>query len=280
VAWFGAVLAWFVGRVLAVRRRHVLASMRRAGLTDVEQTADAMYRSLGRGVFELLWMALNPRRSLDAWAPIDAEAAKRVDLLAVEGAVIATAHTGNWDLLACAAAARWPLTVVTKRLSVRLLNRLWQGMGSQRGIRLVEAGAAARAGARALARGELLAMLIDQAPERTRGTVVADFLGQRARVDLAPALLALRARVPLVAVFSRRSADGRLVVEVGPVFVPPPRPSRRWAERSMIELTRALDDFVRRHPEQWLWMHRRWKDAPAEPVLRSFADERSRPRAA
>jgi KDO2-lipid IV(A) lauroyltransferase len=143
-------------------------------------------------------------------------------------------------------------------------------------------GEAARAGGRALARGELVAMLIDQAPERRRGTVVTDFLGQPARVDLAPALLALRARVPLVALFPRRLPDGTLTLELGPVHVPPRRAGRRWAELTMIDVTRALDAFVREFPEQWLWMHRRWKDAAsgdAGVVLRSRVDE-PRPRAA
>src|SRR5688500_438162 len=125
-----------------------------------------MYRSLGRSLFEFLWMALNPRRRLDGWVPIDDETAERVDRAAASGAVIASAHTGNWDLLACAAAARWPLTVVTKQLSIQSLNRVWQRARSRRGIRLVGVGDAARAGARALARRELVVMLIDQAPER------------------------------------------------------------------------------------------------------------------
>jgi KDO2-lipid IV(A) lauroyltransferase len=239
-----------------------------------------MYRSLGRGLFELLWMALNPRSRLDAWVPIDGETVNSVNCVAAEGAVIASAHTGNWDLLACAAAARWPLTLVTKQLRVGLLNRLWQKARSRRGIRLVGVGQAAREGARALARRELVVMMIDQAPERRRATVVTEFLGQPARVDLAPALLAMRARVPLLAVFTRRDADGRNVAELGPLLTPPSRPSRRWAEESMIELTLALDRFVRRHPEQWLWMHRRWKNVADDAVLRSGADGGIRRRAA
>jgi Kdo2-lipid IVA lauroyltransferase/acyltransferase len=278
--WLGSVLGWIVGRVLAVRRAHVVASMRRAGVADAERTASAMYRSLGRSLFEFLWMALHPSSRLEAWVSIDDETEQRVDRASAAGAVIASAHTGNWDLLACAAASRWPLTLVTKKLSIRTLNRLWQTARSRRGIRLVGVGEAARAGAQALARGELVVMLIDQAPERERATVVTEFLGQPARVDLAPALLAQRARVPLVAVFSRRSADGRAVAELGPVIVPPQRPSRRWAEESMIELTRALDAFVRLHPDQWLWMHRRWKDAGDGAVLSWVADERGGRRAA
>jgi KDO2-lipid IV(A) lauroyltransferase len=260
--------------------------MRRAAVADPEPTADAMYRALGRGLCEFLWMACRRRFPLDQWVRIDAEVEERLARAAPRGAVIATAHTGNWDLLACAAAARLPLTVVTKRLSIGVLNRFWQKARARRGVHLIGAGGAAREALRALARRELVAMLIDQAPERERATVVTEFLGHPARVDLAPALVALRAGVPLACAFCRRDADGKLLVQLGSVLAPPARPSRRWAEQAMIDVTRELDAFVRRHPEQWLWMHRRWKDAPAvaperePPVVVSGTDEPGPRRAA
>lgn len=106
-------------------------------------------------------------------------------------------------------------------------------------------------------------MLVDQAPERTRATIRASFLGAAACVDLAPALCALRARVPIIAAFPLRLPDGSLTVHVAGVIEPPEAPSRRWAEDAMRQITDWLDELVRKHPEQWLWMHRRWKAAPA-----------------
>lgn len=261
MVWLGWALAWLVGSVLRVRRAHVEASLRRAGVAgvaDAAATARAMYRSLGVGLCELMAMALRPRRALPV--AIDRRA---LALLDRGGVVVATAHTGNWDLAACAAAERVPLTVVTKRLSIGWLDRLWQGARSRRGVRLVGVGEAARESARALARGEAVAMLIDQAPERDRAVVLVPFLGRLARVDLAPALVAMRARVPLAAVFARRLADGSHVAELAGVVEPPERPSRAWAEDAMRTTTAWLDEHVRRHPEQWLWMHRRWKDVGA-----------------
>jgi Kdo2-lipid IVA lauroyltransferase/acyltransferase len=254
-AAIGAILGWLAGSVLRVRRAHVVRSMRAAGIADPERTADGMYRSLGRGLCELLGLAVRraPR------VPFVACDADRAWLAAPSGAVFATAHTGNWDLAACAAAAERPLTVVTKQLSVRFIDRVWQRLRGARGVRLVQAGGAARTLARALGRGERVAMIVDQAPERARATVLAPFLGRLARVDLAPALVAARARVPLIAVFARRCDDGAHVLEVAGVCAPPARPSRAWAEEAMRQVTAWLDAFVRAHPEQWLWLHRRWK---------------------
>jgi KDO2-lipid IV(A) lauroyltransferase len=184
------------------------------------------------------------------------------------GAVVAVAHTGNWDLAACAVARHVPLTVITKRLKVRFLDRLWQGARRARGVKLVEAGGGGAGGAggvirAALGRGEFVAMLVDQAPSQTRSVIRVPFLGAPALVDLSPALYALRARVPLVAAFPRRDPDGGHSVEIAAVIHPPAGAApgrRRWAEEAMAEVTRRLETHVLRHPDQWLWLHRRWKD--------------------
>ncbi|HLV22517.1 MAG TPA: lysophospholipid acyltransferase family protein [Polyangiaceae bacterium] len=258
---FGALLAFLAGRVLRVRRAHVVGSIERSGLRDAERIADGMYRSLGRGVAELLELLLRPKRSLGAEVDLSAASAC-VDALrrSGRGIVVATAHTGNWDLVACAAAERVPLTVITKHLSQRTLDRIWQGLRRGRGVRLLAAGHAATGATAALRRGELVAMLIDQAPERVRGTTIASFFGRPVRVDLSPALLAARARVPLITAFGRRRGDGRHELVVGQVFQPPEQDTRAWAERTMQLATAELERFVRQRPEQWLWLHRRWKD--------------------
>jgi Kdo2-lipid IVA lauroyltransferase/acyltransferase len=259
--WLGSALAWLVRRLPLLRRKHVISSMRRAGLPDPERTANAMYRELGRGLFELLHVALSFRRTMRHWVELDPELVARIQALRAKnrGLVLATAHTGNWDLAACAAATELRLTVVTKRLSVRWLDRLWQRIRRRRGVALVSAGVAAPALLAALGRGETVAMLIDQAPERTRAVAEVDFLSAPAWVDLAPALIAQRARAPLALVLPYRREDGIVAVELGAVLVPPRQAGRRWAEQAMQELTSSLDGFVRRRPEQWLWLHRRWK---------------------
>jgi KDO2-lipid IV(A) lauroyltransferase len=252
--------------VLRVRRAHVLAALRRAGVEAPDEVADAMYASLGRGVFELLLSAALFRRRLAAEVEFGAGAEVLAKLRERgSGAVIATAHTGNWDLVGCAVARRAPLTIVTKHLRLGVVDRLWQWLRARCGARLVAAGLAAREGARALARGELVAMLVDQAPERTRAVLRIPFLGELADVDLAPALVALRARAPIVVAFPVRRAGGH-AFELVRVIEPPARPTRHWAERAMQQITADLEAFVRRHPEQWLWMHRRWKTTRAAPA--------------
>ncbi|MBN1607891.1 MAG: lysophospholipid acyltransferase family protein [Polyangiaceae bacterium] len=253
----GGFVGWLAFSVLRVRREHVLRSLRTARLEPAEQTARAMYRSLGVSLCEFLGMAVLPPETLFARIELDDSRL----LAEARGSIAATAHTANWDLVACAIARRLPLMVVTKRLSLGWLDRLWQTERSKTGLRLTTVGQAVGAGREILRAGGVLAMLVDQAPERARAVIPCAFLGQTAYVDLAPALLAQRFRCPLLAVFPLRRVDGTYALEPAGVLHPPARPSRSWAESAMRQVTVWLEQFVRAHPEQWLWLHRRWKGA-------------------
>ncbi|HEU5073347.1 MAG TPA: lysophospholipid acyltransferase family protein [Polyangiaceae bacterium] len=261
LAILGGLLAWLVGGLLRVRTAHVLASLERAGVPEPRAVARRMYRSLGTGVFELIALALRPRSSPHVHGLEAVVAAVRAKA-GTTGVVVATAHTGNWDYTACALARQVDLTVITKRLSVSWLDRWWQGLRASRSVRLLQAGSAARLALAALRRGGWVVAMLDQAPERTRGVACVRFLGAVAEVDLAPALLALRARCPLVVACPKRTASGHAVELLG-VLEPPPGAGRVWATFAMREATTMLEQFVRRHPEQWLWMHRRWKRTAA-----------------
>ena len=276
-AWLGplgAALGLVAGSLLRIRRGHVERSLRAAEIApaaEIPALARGVYASLGTGVFELLWLAGRPPAALDArvtMAPSCAAALRDAAALG-RGVVVATAHTGNWDLSACAA-ARWTagpggiattprLTVVTKRLSWRALDRYWQRLRAERGVTLVDAVGAAAAVRAALRAGSLVGMLVDQAPERRSGVVILPFLGRPARHDVAPALLAARGRAPIVVVLGRRTPDGRHLLEVADAIGPDELRGRGGIERATARIAAAVEAFVRAQPEQWLWLHRRWK---------------------
>ncbi len=256
----GAVLGWLAGSLLGIRRAHVRASMRAAGVVSPEAEARAMYRSLGTSAFELLRVS---RRADDVSEKVVFDAASEArwrDAFARgRGAVLAASHTGNWDLAACRVALDTELLVVTKRLSLHALDAFWQSTRASRGVRLTgSSGAIGRARA-VLGRNGAVAMMIDQVPGSARHAMDVAFLGQKAHADRAPAALAAACRAPLIVTASRRMPDGRHVLFVLDVIVPPSRPARRWIREATASATDRLADFVRAHPDQWLWLHRRWR---------------------
>ncbi|MGD0529725.1 MAG: lysophospholipid acyltransferase family protein [Polyangiaceae bacterium] len=260
----GALLGWLAGSVLRIRRRHVEASMRAAGVGPAAAEARAMYASLGASAMEFLWMAARGPAALDGVRFDEGSRARWEEVLGRgRGVVVAASHTGNWDMVACAVARDVELLVVTKHLSIRWLDRFWQSTRARLGVQLSDAhGAIGRARA-VLRRGGVVAMMIDQVPLSPTHASPVSFLGQTAATDRAPAALAASARVPLVVAAARRDEAGHQVLHVLDVVEVPARPSRTWVLEATRTATRALDAFVRRYPSQWLWMHRRWK-----PMLR------------
>jgi Kdo2-lipid IVA lauroyltransferase/acyltransferase len=241
--------------------------MRRAGLVDVPALARAMYASLGTSIFEFLWIA--GKRATPPSALVFSERARAVladhgraagPFARTRGLVVATAHTGNWDFVGCALAREHlDFTVVTKRLSSRWLDRFWQERRTSFGLELVEGPRAFARTVDAVNRGRAVGMIIDQVPERRSAVTELAFLGASARCDTTPALLSARTGAPLVLALTRRLPDGKHWIDVPLRLEPPSRASRLWIEEATRALNGELERFVREHPSQWLWMHRRWK---------------------
>jgi KDO2-lipid IV(A) lauroyltransferase len=267
----GAWLGFVAGSLLRIRRALVEEGLRRAALPA--GAAGDVYRELGQGLVELLWIAgARGRARQDALGAVVVEpsAANALDAALASGPVVLFAtHTGNWELAAAAAArvlaARGRrLSVVAKPIRSRGLDRFVTRLRSSFGIDVVPPAGALGAARRALGRGDVVAMPIDQVPERARHALSLPFLGRAALVDRAPATLAWRASATVLVVASTRRQDGRMGVEVLAVIPPAPdAAARRWIADATRTATAALDEFVRRAPSSWFWLHRRWR-APRE----------------
>jgi KDO2-lipid IV(A) lauroyltransferase len=262
--------------VWRLRRRHVERALARAGVPAPARVADAMYRSLGASALEFLWFAGRPAARADAHAVIEPEAAAELARVRASGrgAVLAATHTGNWELAAFRLAEEARLAVVVKRQGMRAFDRFATRVRSARGVEPVDPTGALGAARARLDAGGLVAMLIDQAPADPRRprALACEFLGALAAVDRAPAALALRADVPLLVTAAWRDGSGTHRLAVLARFDPPPAGdadlsgtavrARAWVDRVTVGATRALDAFVRTHPEAWLWLHRRWRVRP------------------
>lgn len=268
----GGFLGWLAGSVLRIRRAHVEASMRAAGIPNAAATARGMYRALGQSAVEFSWLAVSGRRAL-AHVRIDDESRLRwrEALSRGRGVVVAASHTGNWDLGACAVARDVDLLVVTKHLRVGWLDRLWQSTRAKQGVKLTGARGAVRRARGMLGRGGAVAMMIDQVPASARHAIAVEFLGRTVLVNRAPAALSAAARAPLVVAAAARGPDGEQVLHVLDVIVPPERAAVAWIEEASALATRALERFVRANPTQWLWLHRRWKRLDRSPQAAMLA---------
>lgn len=267
----GALLGWLAGSLLRIRRAAVEAAMRRAEVPDAPSAARAMYAGLGAGIMELLWLAAVPRerrehalREQVVFDP-DLDVALR-EACARGPVVLAASHTANWELVAYGAAQVMAgydrkLAVVVKEQSVGAFHAFCMDLRERCGLVLLAPLGALAEARRRLAAGHVVAMPIDQVPDRTRHGTRVSFLGAPTLADRAPAVLARASGATLVVVAASR--DGRrqrihLLAEMRPDTAATAR-GAAWVADATREASGALEAFVRAEPSSWLWLHRRWR---------------------
>jgi KDO2-lipid IV(A) lauroyltransferase len=222
-----------------------------------------VFGHFGRLLFELLKFSGLTRD--EVLARVDIEGGDRIrDARAKgRGALLFTGHFGYWEINAIAHAAAFaPIGVLARPLDNRRLHELLEQMRGCLGNYVIYRRGALRRVLKALAGNDGVAILIDQhiqAPD----AVTVNFFDRPAATTLALGVLALRTGAPVIPVFALPAGVGRyrLVYErpVDPPADDSPEAIRDFTQRC----TDVLEMQVRRHPELWLWMHRRWRDSDA-----------------
>jgi len=180
-----------------------------------------------------------------------------------QGAVIVTGHVGNWEMSAAAVASRGvPVDVVAYRQKNPLFDLHWVRVRESVGIRTLVNVDAFKLVPQSLEDGRLVALLGDQ-NQRERGLFVP-FFGKLAATSKGPALFALRADVPIFVGAGVREPGWppRYRVEVRRIDLPSEGGWRERLEETTRRHVALLEEWVKQNPEQYFWMHRRWKTRP------------------
>ena len=228
---------------------------------ELRGMARAMFAHFGSLLLELLkFGTYSPERMR---AAIDVEGADRARQAYDQqrGVLFFTGHFGYWEIQAIVEPLHsHPISVLARPLDNARLNEMLERIRTQTGNSVIYREGAVRKVLRELAANHGVALLIDQ-HLHTPDAVYVDFFGRPAATTSALAALALRTGAPVVPVFALPLPGGRyrLVYEHP---VDPPRADTPDAVREFTQrCTDVLEMYVRRHPELWLWMHRRWRDA-------------------
>jgi len=266
------VQAW--GTVLGLLFYALDAPHRRVALANLEQCfpkrpaherraiARATFAHFGRVLLKLLtFSALTPEQML-ARAEYEGDERVRLAYAKGKGVLFFTGHFGFWELQAIAHGVQLrPIGVLARALDNAPLNGLLERMRTGTGNSVIYRQGAVRRVLRLLAAGEGVAMLIDQ-HMHSPDAIWVNFFRRPAATTSTLAALALRTGATVIPVFALPLPGGRYrFVYEAPVEPPQgdgPEAIREFTQRC----TDVLEMHVRKHPELWLWMHRRWRDAP------------------
>jgi Kdo2-lipid IVA lauroyltransferase/acyltransferase len=254
---------------VAPKLRRVAVKNLAFALPDLDAAAHAR---IVDGVFESIagmlvalarFPALNSS-NISAWIGYEGldhyHAAKREG----RGVLIATAHLGNWELSAFAHALMTePMHVMVRPLDNPLIDRLVAKRRVLSGNLLIDKREAARAVIKALRRNEPVGILIDQNTAAAEGVFI-DFFGKPACAGSGFVKLAHHSQAPVIPGFALWDRETRRYVLRFYPQVEMTGDLRADTQR----LHSTIEEIIRRFPDQWMWIHRRWKTRPpGEPSL-------------
>lgn len=260
----GGALGRMAYALLHRERERALAGLRTAFPERDDQwvrcTARSSFIHLGKSLLEAV--AIRPgrfRREVSIQGIENLQAA----LAQGRGVVYVTGHIGNWELMAGAVARSFPLSVVAAPLKPDAMNdmivSLRAGLGARTIIR--SRPGAAKELIRVFRENRILGILIDQDTD-VEGVFV-DFFGRPAWTPAAAAQMAIRFKAPVIYGHIRRGQDGRHTVIIeGPIELTQSGNEERDSKALTAKLTNQIERTIREAPEQWVWMHRRWRRQP------------------
>jgi KDO2-lipid IV(A) lauroyltransferase len=267
--WFGARLGDLLYCVLAERRRITLANLALAFGTDKTAAerhliARTTFRNLGQHIVDFSHLRQLTPHTFATMCQIEGLEHIEALLQRRKGLLIVSAHFGSWELgPAVALYLATPLHVIVRPPDNPALQRLAEAYRQRCGYRTIPRRAALTTCLKVLRRGEIVAVLMDQSGLRHE-SIQVEFFNTAAYTSIGPALLALRTGCPVISGFMIRQGQGRHRLIFSPEI-----PVRRTghvqydiAENTRV-FTHVIESYVRRYPDQWFWLHRRWKQRSA-----------------
>ena len=224
--------------------------------------AKSMFQHFGRLLLELLKYSSLPRERQMALVDWEGEERVRLALAQGKGILFCTGHFGFWEQQALAHALKFePMAVMARPLDNPRLHDLLEAVRTSNGNEVVYRRGAVRKALRLLAEGKAVGILIDQ-HMTSADAIYVDFFGRPAATTSTLAALAIRKGAPVIPLFAFPLPGGRYRMIYEHPVEPPPHDSEDAVREFTQRCTDVLEMHVRRHPELWLWMHRRWRDAP------------------
>jgi KDO2-lipid IV(A) lauroyltransferase len=263
----GRTLGGLWGRIDARHLAIAADNLRRAfpewDDTRVLRTARGVYRHFGAVILDLLWMEGRPAEELLALADLDGIEHLQRARAAGRGVVSPSAHFGNWEVQAVASTPLvGTVASIARPLDNPALDRRLVGLRTSTGNTVIYKQKALAQVMRAIREGGIVAILIDQNVQAKDGIFVS-FFGRPACTTTVAAALALKTGAAIVPVSCALLPSGRYLMRYGPP-VEWAGTGRRDEDVAALtqHLTSIVEGWVRERPEQWLWLHRRWKTQP------------------
>ena len=260
----GFALARLAYPLIRSRRNVALQNLRNAFPEMVEskrrQIAFRSFQSVSATFLELLWYPNFSKAGIKQRVHVE-----NIELLdrmkeKKKGIIFLTAHYGSWELAtqAITVYSDAPVSTIAKPQSNILVDRVITRWRELFGLKIVLMGISVREILKTLQEGGIIALAADQSAPKE--SVVVKFFGRNVPTFQGPALFSLKTGAPIILGCTMRQENGNYIMR----FVHVPSDDLGGvSDENILELTRRqvqmTEEIIRQHPEQWMWMHKRWK---------------------
>ena len=230
----------------------------------IRKIARNVFKNLAQTALEVLQFPKWKNYSLDQMIDFgDAPEKYRALLAEGKGLITITSHIGNWELLGGIPAMKgFKSKAIARRLRDPHFQNWVEGLRRSIGVDLIYRDDSPRKIFQCLKNGEALGLLPDQDISGLKGVFV-NFFGKPAHTSIAPVKLALTTGAPIACVFLIRLPKNRYKIIFKNVIRPKVETSEPEALQKYTELwMKDVEDVIREYPDQWGWMHNRWKTQP------------------
>jgi KDO2-lipid IV(A) lauroyltransferase len=268
------LLAWSIyrlhGRLRRVGQRNLELALPELSPEERDRILRGVFHHLSWQLVEFCRMSRYTRQNVHNWIRHEGLEHYLAAKARGKGVLITTGHLGAWEISGFFHSLMgYTMSVVVRPMDNRLLDKFVNDNRSKHGNRMLPKGDFARGLLTAMRQGETVAILMDTNITPPQGEFV-DFFGIKACTAIGLARIALKTGAAVLPAFMLwEQAEQRYVLHFGPELV---LTRTGNAAEDVLAATQqcasALESWIRRYPDQWLWIHRRWKTRPAgEPGL-------------
>ncbi len=256
-------------RLIGKHRKIALDNLERAfgkGLSDAEREriAKAVFKNLAATLFEFTRIPWMKRPDIERLIKFSGLENLDRALMKGKGVILITGHYGNWELLGASLGhIGFRIDIVVRKLDHPLFEDFVTWTRTSSGNSIIHKSKAMRKLLKSLASNSIVGILVDQ-NVATREGLFVDFFGSLACTNKGPAHLALASNAAVVPAFIMREGRGHRVVVLEELDIVNTGDKDRDALINTQRFTKAVEEMIRKHPEEWFWVHRRWKTRPGQ----------------
>ena len=264
--WIGAGFL-FVGRQKRIAEDSLrIAFGRELNADERNRIIRRNFENLGMAMIELMYLMAHPDL-IASFMSIEGEEHLKRSLAKGRGVILVSAHFGNFPLMLLWLAQRgYPMNAIIRPTRDAKVEAYFQKQRKKLGLNTIYSQprkTCVDQTIRALRRNEVVFIPLDQ-NFGSKGGVYVDFFGQKAATATGPVVFARRTGADLLPIFVIRRGEGHHIVVEPPFELETRSSDEETVGVNVARITRLIEQYIRRYPHEWGWMHRRWKSRPPE----------------